>query len=118
MLHSCGSTRKLQSRFIEMGLDVLDAVQPEPEGMNPEDVKKEFGDRLTYCGMISTQKTLPFGTLEECRAEANHRINLFRDAGGYIFAPAHNIQANNPVENVLAIYEVALGLPTGALSNR
>lgn len=116
MLHSCGSTRKLQSRFIQMGLDVLDAVQPEPEGMNPEEIKNEFGNRLTYCGMISTQETLPFGTVEDCRAEARHRIHLFRESGGYIFAPAHNIQANNPIENVLAIYEVALGLPEDAFS--
>lgn len=116
MLHSCGSTRKLQARFIDMGLDVLDAVQPEPEGMDPEEVKKQFGDRLTYCGMISTQKTLPFGTIEDCRNEARHRIALFRESGGYIFAPAHNIQANNPVPNVLAIYEEALGLDPGTFS--
>lgn len=109
MLHSCGSTRLLQPKFIEMKLDILDAVQPEPVGMNPEELKKEFGDRLTYCGMISTQKTLPYGTIEECRAEARHRIEVIGKNGGYIFAPAHCIQPDTPLENILAIYEEATG---------
>jgi uroporphyrinogen decarboxylase len=109
MLHSCGSTRLLQSRLIEMGLDVLDSVQPEPVGMAPEELKKEFGDRLTYCGMISTQETLPRGTVEQCRAEARHRIDVIGKDGGYIFAPAHCIQPDTPLENILAIYEEATG---------
>ena len=117
MLHSCGNTRRLQSRFVEMGLDVLDAMQPEPAGMNPEELKTEFGNQLCFCGLVSTQQTLPFGTVEDCRAEARHRLELFDGAGGYIFSPAHCIQADNPVENALAIYEVALGLEPGAFSN-
>lgn len=109
MMHSCGSTRMLQPRLIEMGLDVLDAVQPEPEGMDPEELKREFGDRLTFCGMISTQQTLPHGTVEQCRAEARHRLDVIGKGGGYIFAPAHAIQPDTPLENVLAIYEEATG---------
>ncbi len=117
MMHSCGDTRKLMARFIDMGLDVLDAMQPEPAGMNPEEIKAEFGDKLTFCGLISTQQTLPFGTVDACRAEARHRLNVMAKGGGYIFAPAHCIQADNPVENALAIYEEALGLAPGAFSN-
>lgn len=109
MMHSCGSTRLLQPRLIEMGLDVLDAVQPEPVGMNPVKLKQEFGDKLTYCGMISTQQTLPHGTVEECRAEARHRIDVIGKGGGYFFAPAHCIQPDTPLENVLAIYEEVTG---------
>jgi len=109
MLHSCGSTRLLQSRLIEMGLDILDSVQPEPVGMDPEELKREFGDKLTYCGMISTQQTLPHGAIEECRAEARHRIDVIGRGGGYIFAPAHCIQPDTPLGNVLAIYEEATG---------
>ncbi|MEI6916195.1 MAG: uroporphyrinogen decarboxylase family protein [Armatimonadota bacterium] len=109
MMHSCGSTRQLQPRLIDMGLDILDAVQPEPVGMDPAEVKAEFGDKLTYCGMISTQQTLPHGTVEECRAEARHRLDLFKESGGYFFAPAHCIQPDTPLENVLAIYEEATG---------
>ena len=109
MMHSCGSTRLVQSRLIDMGLDILDSVQPEPVGMDPVELKREFGDRLTYCGMISTQHTLPHGTVEECRAEARHRLDVIAKGGGYIFAPAHNIQPDTPVENILAIYEEATG---------
>lgn len=109
MLHSCGSTRLLQPKLIEMGLDILDAVQPEPVGMDPEELKQEFGDRLTYCGMISTQQTLPRGTAEQCRAEARHRIDVIGRDGGYIFAPAHCIQPDTPIENILAIYEEVTG---------
>ena len=109
MMHSCGSTRLLQSRLIDMGLDILDAVQPEPVGMDPIELKREFGDKLTYCGMISTQQTLPRGTIEQCRAEARHRLDVIAKGGGYIFAPAHNIQPDTPVENILAIYEEATG---------
>ena len=109
MLHSCGSTRLLQPRLIEMGLDILDSVQPEPVGMDPEELKQEFGDRLTYCGMISTQHTLPHGTVEQCRAEARHRIEVIGRGGGYIFAPAHCIQPDTPLENILAIYEEVTG---------
>lgn len=109
MMHSCGSTRLLQPRLIDMGLDILDAVQPEPVGMDPVELKQESGDKLTYCGMISTQHTLPHGTIEECRAEARHRIDVIGKGGGYIFSPAHCIQPDTPIENVLAIYEEATG---------
>jgi uroporphyrinogen decarboxylase len=109
MMHSCGSTRKLQPRFVEMGLDILDAMQPEPVGMNPEEIKREVGDKLTLRGLISTQKTLPFGTIEECIAEAKHRVEVIGKDGGYIFAPSHCIQPNTPVDNVLAAYEVVTG---------
>ena len=118
-MHSCGSTRKLMPRFIEMGLDILDAVQPEPAGMNPEEVKREFGDRLAFCGMISTQHTLPHGTEAECRAEARHRIDVIGTGGGYIFSPAHCHSTDTPLGNVLAIYEEALtrrGVSRGGLA--
>jgi uroporphyrinogen decarboxylase len=109
MMHSCGSTRMLQPRLIDMGLDILDSVQPEPVGMDPVEMKRESGDRLTFCGMISTQQTLPYGSVEQCRAEARHRIEVIGKGGGYIFAPAHCIQPDTPLANVLAIYEVVTG---------
>lgn len=115
MMHSCGDTSRLQARFVEMGLDILDAMQPEPPGMDLELLKSLFQGGMAYCGLISTQQTLPFGTVAQCRAEARHRLALF-SKGGYIFSPAHCIQADNPVENVLAIYEEALGLEPGAFS--
>jgi len=95
--------------FIEMGLDVLDAMQPEPKGMNPEKIRKICYGKLAFCGLISTQQTLPHGTVEQCRAEARHRLDVIAKGGGYIFAPAHCIQPDTPIENVIAIYEEALG---------
>jgi uroporphyrinogen decarboxylase len=110
MLHSCGSNRALMPTFIEMGLDIEDAMQPEPVGMDPEEIKKEFGSELTFCGLISTQETLPYGTVEDCRAEALHRIKVLGRNGGYFFAPAHCLQPDTPLENILAIYEVVNGV--------
>jgi len=110
MMHSCGSNRALMPTFIEMGLDIEDAMQPEPTGMNPEELKENFGSELTFCGLISTQQTLPFGSVEDCRAEAQHRIKVIGSGGGYFFAPAHCIQPDTPLENVLAIYEVVNGV--------
>jgi uroporphyrinogen decarboxylase len=98
-----------------MGLDVLDAMQPEPAGMNPEELAVETNPKLAFCGLISTQRTLPFGAPEDCRAEARHRLHLFRN-GGYIFSPAHCIQAMTPLENIFAIYEEALALAPGTLA--
>jgi uroporphyrinogen decarboxylase len=109
MMHSCGDTHEIIPTFIDMGLDVLDAMQPEPVGMNPERLKKEYYGKLAFCGLISTQETLPKGTIEQCRAEARHRIDVIGKGGGYIFAPAHCIQIDTPIENVIAIYEEALG---------
>jgi uroporphyrinogen decarboxylase len=108
MMHSCGDTHEIQPAFIEMGLDVLDAMQPEPKGMDPETIRRACKGKLAFCGLISTQRTLPYGTVEQCRAEARHRLDVIAKGGGYIFAPAHCIQPDTPLENILAIYEEAL----------
>lgn len=108
-LHCCGASRPLHPRFIEMGIDVLDSVQPEPAGMVAEELKAESGDRLTFCGLISTQRTLPHGTVEDCRRHARHTIDVMTPGGGYIFAPAHQIQPDTPLENTLAVFEEATG---------
>lgn len=111
MLHSCGDTHEIIPTFIEMGLDVLDSMQPEPPGMNPERLKALSAGQLSLCGLISTQATLPHGTVQACRAEARHRLDVIAKGGGYIFAPAHCIQPDTPLENVLAVYEEAIGRP-------
>ncbi|MFH1903371.1 MAG: uroporphyrinogen decarboxylase family protein [Candidatus Omnitrophota bacterium] len=107
MMHSCGDTHEIMLTFIDMGLDVLDAIQPEPAGMNPEKIRKMCYGKLAFCGLISTQQTLPHGSVAECRAEARHRLDVIGKGGGYIFSPAHCIQPDTPLENVLAIYEEA-----------
>ena len=111
MLHSCGDTHDIMATFIEMGLDILDAMQPEPEGMDPATIKREYGADLTFCGLVSTQQTLPRGTADDVRREVRERIEVMGAGGGYILAPAHNIQPDTPLENVLAMYDEALHSP-------
>jgi len=108
MMHSCGDTHELMDDFIEMGLDIEDAMQPEPAGMDPETIRAKCKGRLVFCGLISTQQTLPYGTVQQCREEARHRLDVIAKGGGYIFSPAHCIQPDTPLENILAIYEEAL----------
>jgi uroporphyrinogen decarboxylase len=108
MMHSCGDTHELMPDFIDMRLDILDAMQPEPAGMNPEKIRKICKGKLAFCGLISTQQTLPFGTVHDCRKEARHRLDVIAKGGGYIFSPAHCIQPDTPIENILAVYEEAL----------
>ncbi len=109
MMHSCGDTHEIMPDLIDMGLDVLDAMQPEPAGMDPETIRELCRGKLAFCGLISTQSTLPFGTEADCRTEARHRLDVIAKGGGYIFAPSHNIQAGAPLENILAVFEEALG---------
>jgi uroporphyrinogen decarboxylase len=108
MLHSCGDTHEIMPTFVEMGLDILDAMQPEPAGMDPATIKREFGRDLTFCGLVSTQQTLPHGSVEDVRREVRERINIVGAGGGYILAPAHCIQPDTPLQNVLAMYDEAL----------
>lgn len=105
MLHSCGSTRPLWPDLIGAGVDIYDTVQPEAKDMDPASLKTEFGDRLCLHGTISIQKTLPFGTTEDIAAEVRQRIETVGYNGGFILAPAHNIQPDTPLENILTMYE-------------
>ena len=109
MLHSCGSTRIIWQDFIEAGVDIYDTIQPEAAGMNPASLKAEFGDRICFHGTISTQKTLPFGTPDDVRAEVLERIATVGKGGGFVLAPAHNIQPDTPLENILAMYSCVTG---------
>ena len=105
MLHSCGSTRPIWPGLIEAGVDIYDTVQPEAAKMNPAELKEEFGDRICFHGTISTQRTLPFGSAEDVAEEVRLRIETVGKDGGFIVAPAHNIQPDTPIENILALYE-------------
>jgi uroporphyrinogen decarboxylase len=104
MMHSCGSCRNLIERLIELGLDILEVVQVDTANMDMTDLHKHFYKRIAFCGSISVQNTLPFGTREDVIREVNLRKELFKD-GGMIIAPTHAIQSGTPLENVLAMYE-------------
>ena len=76
--------------------------------MDAQTLKDRFGDRFTFWGGgVDTQKTLPFGTAEEVRAEVRERVRVLGAGGGLVFNTVHNIQARTPTENVLAMYEEA-----------
>ena len=105
-IHSCGSVRALIPDFIEAGFDILNPVQCSAAGMAPEELKKDFGDQVTFWGGgVDTQQTLPFGTVEDVRKEVSARLKIFGKGGGYVFNTTHNVQAGVPIENVLAMYE-------------
>ena len=105
MHHTCGSVRPLIPLMIERGLDVLQSLQPEASDMDPRALKREFGDRLAFHGGISIQQTMPFGTPEDVRNEVKDRIEALAPGGGYILCTAHNIQADTPVENAIALLQ-------------
>jgi len=105
MFHSCGAVYPLISSFADdMGIDVLNPLQPRAAGMDLERIKKEFGERLSFHGAVDIQHTLPYGTPEEVEAEVRHRCRLLGRDGGYICAPAHYLQADTPLRNIIALY--------------
>lgn len=104
--HSCGSVIKFLPSFIEAGFDILNPVQCSATGMEPEELKKMYGDRLVFWGGgVDTQKTLPFGTPEEVREQVLRRCEIFAPGGGFVFNAIHNVQAGTPVENIVAMLD-------------
>ena len=97
--------------LIELGIDILNPIQPDAAGMDPEGLKSDFGDRMCFIvgagGAVDTQTTLPFGTREEVIAEVRERIEVLGKGGGYILAPVHTVEPDVPIENLLAVYETA-----------
>jgi len=109
-IHSCGSVILLLPDFIEAGFDILNPVQLSAAGMDAKELKRRFGDRITFWGSgVDTQHTLPFGTPDEVRREVRERIAVFSPGGGFVFNTIHNVQARVPVENLRALYETVRG---------
>ena len=103
--HSCGSILPIIPDFIELGLDILNPIQPLANGMTPEYLKMEYGRDLVFFGGIDVQELLPYQKPKEIKKEITRRCKILGRGGGYIAAPAHNIQPDTPVENGLAMYE-------------
>jgi uroporphyrinogen decarboxylase len=110
-LHSCGNIRAVLPDVVEMGVQVLNPVQP--ECMDIRQLKAEFGDKLGFWGGISTQQTLPYGTPDGVRAETREVAKILGAGGGYILSPAQEVQGDVPLENLLALIETAQELLEG-----
>jgi len=93
--------------LIDIGMDVWETVQAHLPGNEPDVLKGEYGDHITFFGGISTQTTLPFGTTDDVRREVRERIRVLGKNGGYICGPDHGIMPDVPMENVLAMYDEA-----------
>jgi hypothetical protein len=104
--HSCGAVSKFLPTFIEAGFDILNPVQCSATGMEPEQLKANFGNQLVFWGGgVDTQKTLPFGTPAEVREQVLRRCEIFAPGGGFVFNSIHNVQAQTPVENIVAMID-------------
>jgi hypothetical protein len=104
--HSCGSVETLMSMFIESGFDIINPVQINAEGMDPGLLKKKYGDKIVFWGGgVDTQGVFAFGTPRQVREQVKRQCAILNENGGFVFNTVHNIQANVPFENVVAMLE-------------
>lgn len=108
MIHSCGDVDELFDDLVDIGLNCFNPFQPEV--MDIDALLKQYRGRLAFHGGISTQRTLPYGSVEDVRRETQHRIDLGAE-GGYILAPAHDVEGDVSLENMLAFIEVGKDQP-------
>ena len=107
IIHSCGSSSWAFEDFIEMGINVVDTLQPEAKDMAPEYLKKRFGNRLAFHGCISTAGPVAMGTAQETIDNVRKTLEIMMPGGGYALAPTHSLQDNSMTENVVAMYKAA-----------
>ena len=105
-MHSCGSVRELIPEFIDIGLDILNALQPKAAGMDSFELKREFGRDLIFHGGLDIQGGIN-GSVEQAVEEARLRLRAFAPGGGYIFSPSNHFMQDVPVENFYALYQTA-----------
>ncbi|MDO9341775.1 MAG: uroporphyrinogen decarboxylase family protein [Bacteroidales bacterium] len=104
--HSCGAVEPLLSHFIESGFDIINPVQINASDMDPRKLKKEYGDKLVFWGGgVDTQGVFAFGTPAQVKEQVKSQCEMFNNNGGFVFNTVHNIQANVPFENVVAMLE-------------
>jgi uroporphyrinogen decarboxylase len=102
--HTCGSVLPFVDELIEIGVDVLNPIQITAKGMDPAFLKSKYGDQLAFLGAIDQRHVLPQGTAADVEVEVRRRIWELGQSGGYAAAPTHDIQADTPIENVLALF--------------
>lgn len=118
MHHTCGSVFPFVQDLIDVGVDILNPIQTSARGMDPAALKREFGERLVFHGGIDVQQILPFATPERVREEVKRIVAILGQGGGYVLAPSHNIQADVPPENIVAMYEAIQEVSEQADSQR
>lgn len=106
-MHTDGSVYDFLPDMIEAGVEIINPVQKECRNMEPEKLKKEFGDQLVFWGASVVTKNLEFGSPEEIRREARETIEILAPGGGFVYGPIHNIQPLVPAENIVALLEAA-----------
>jgi uroporphyrinogen decarboxylase len=111
MYHSCGSIVPVIDDLIDMGLDILDPIQPLAKGMDAVSLKQRFGGKVAFHGGIDEQQLLPYATPDEVRRETARVMGVLGDDGAYIVCPAHYIQPDTPPANIVALYDTALEGP-------
>jgi uroporphyrinogen decarboxylase len=102
--HNDGNCSRILPELIDLGIDILNPVQWRATGMERENLKKKYGNKLVFHGAVDNQYTLPFGTEGDVREEVLDNLRILGDGGGYILAPCHNIQPLTPIGNILAMY--------------
>lgn len=105
MKHSCGAIRDIIPALIADGVNILDPVQVAAEGMDMAGLVQDFGKSVSFHGGVDTQRTLPFGTTDDVRAEVRGYLNLTREKGGYILCGSQSFIEDIPLDNILAIYD-------------
>jgi hypothetical protein len=104
--HSCGAVEPLLSHFIEAGFDIINPVQINASGMDPRKLKREYGDKLVFWGGgVDTQGVFAFGTPDQVKEQVKTQCGILNENGGFVFNTVHNIQANVPFENVVAMLD-------------
>ncbi len=105
MYHSCGAVYPLIPELIsEMEIDILNPLQPRASGMDMKKIKENFGGRLAFHGGVDLQQTMPRGSTREVQQEAESLCQILGPGGGYICAPAHHLQSDTPLKNIIALY--------------
>ncbi|OGV70111.1 MAG: hypothetical protein A2283_14240 [Lentisphaerae bacterium RIFOXYA12_FULL_48_11] len=106
--HTCGSCTSLLPELKDNGVDIVNPVQISADNMDPVQLKKDFGDKLTFWGgACDSQHILPFATPEKVREDVRKNLEAFKPGGGYVFNNVHNIQAGVPAQNIVALYDAA-----------
>ena len=108
--HSCGAIRPIIADLIEIGIDVINPVQVGCPGMDPFELKREYGADVAFMGGVDTQDLLPHGTVAMVRDATKRLLDVMACDGGYILAASHTVPPETPMENIVAMYEAA-GIP-------